>query len=198
MSAATRSASRSRRTTTAGSITCWTSTPPARPTSCATPGKWSRLPAGRYAAIYCSHNLEHYYRHDLPRVLAGFLHVLAPDGFADIRVPDMKAVFEEVLAKDLDIDDVLYESPAGPITVADVVYGFDRKIAETGRDFYAHRNGFMHRSLVRALRTAGFSTVFLGSQPLAFEISALAFKQEPDPEQRALLGLPPPARHSPN
>ena len=155
------------------------------------------LPAGRYAAIYCSHNLEHYYRHDLPRVLAGFLHVLAPDGFADIRVPDMKAVFGEVLARDLDIDDVLYESPAGPITVGDVIYGFDRKIAETGRDFYAHRNGFMHRSLVRVLRTAGFSTVFLGSQPLAFEISALAFKQEPSPEQRALLGLPPPARHSP-
>ena len=49
------------------------------------------LPAASYDAVYCSHNLEHYFRHDLPRVLAGFLHVLKPDGFADIRVPDMLA-----------------------------------------------------------------------------------------------------------
>jgi SAM-dependent methyltransferase len=148
------------------------------------------LPASSYDAVFCSHNLEHYYRHDLPRVLAGFLHVLKPDGFADIRVPDMKAVFEEMLKRGLDIDDVLYESPAGPITVNDVVYGFGRKIAESGHDFYGHRNGFTHRSLVMALRSAGFVAVFTGSLPL--EISAIAFKKDPTPEQRAFLGLPAP------
>ena len=30
------------------------------------------LPGGNYDAIYCSHNLEHYFRHELPKVLAGF------------------------------------------------------------------------------------------------------------------------------
>jgi SAM-dependent methyltransferase len=148
------------------------------------------LPPETYDAVYCSHNLEHYFRHDLPRVLAGFLHVLKPDGFADIRVPDMKAVFEEMLARNLDIDDVLYESPVGPITVNDVIYGFGRKIEETGHDYYAHRNGFTHRSLVIALRKAGFAAVFTGSLPK--EISAIAFKQAPTPEQRASMGLPPP------
>jgi hypothetical protein len=152
------------------------------------------LPAGGYDAVYCSHNLEHYYRHDLPRVLAGFLHVLKADGFADIRVPDMKAVFEDMIRRGMDIDDVLYESPAGPITINDVIYGFGRKIAESGQDFYAHRNGFTHRSLVVALRQAGFAPVFTGQQP--YEISALAFKQEPTAEQRALFGLPPPANPS--
>jgi SAM-dependent methyltransferase len=149
-----------------------------------------KLPAGSYDAVYCSHNLEHYFRHDLPRVLAGFLHVLKPTGFADIRVPDMRGVFEDMLKRGLDIDDVLYESPAGPITVNDVIYGFGRKIAETGQDFFAHKNGFTHRSLVLALRAAGFPVVFTG--PMPYEVSALAFKQEPSPEQRALLGLPPP------
>jgi len=148
------------------------------------------LPAAGYDAIYCSHNLEHYHRHDLPRVLAGFLHVLKPDGFADIRVPDMHAVFREMVSRGIDIDDPLYDSPAGPVSVNDVVYGFGRKIAETGRDFYAHRNGFTLPSLVRALRAAGFAPVFT-SLPL-FEVSALAFRQEPTAEQRALLGLPPP------
>lgn len=33
-------------------------------------------PAAQYDAVYCSHNLEHYFRHDVPRVLAGFIHVL--------------------------------------------------------------------------------------------------------------------------
>jgi SAM-dependent methyltransferase len=148
------------------------------------------LPAAGYDAVYCSHNLEHYHRHDLPRVLAGFLHVLKADGFADIRVPDMKAVFEDMLRRNLDIDDVLYQSPAGPITVNDVIYGYGRQIAESGRDFYAHRNGFTHRSLVLALRSAGFAVVYAASRP--YEIDAIAFKGEPGERIRAELGLPSP------
>jgi len=143
-----------------------------------------------YDAIYCSHNLEHYFRHDLPKVLAGFVHLLKPEGFADIRVPDMKLVFEDMLRRNLDIDDVLYESPSGPITVNDVIYGWGRKIAETGQDFFAHKNGFTHRSLVQTLRTAGFPVVFTASLP--FEISAIAFKTEPSAPLRTTLGLPPP------
>jgi len=50
-----------------------------------------------FDAIYCSHNLEHYYAHDVPKVLAGFLHLLKDDGFIDIRVPDIKAVMEMVV-----------------------------------------------------------------------------------------------------
>src|SRR6266446_7887238 len=46
------------------------------------------LAASQFDAVYCSHNLEHYYRHDGATVLRGFLHVLKPDGFAEIKVPD--------------------------------------------------------------------------------------------------------------
>jgi Methyltransferase domain len=146
------------------------------------------LPAKGYDAVWCSHNLEHYWRHDLPKVLAGFLHVLKDDGYAEVRVPDMKSVFEEMLKRGIDIDDMLYESPAGPITVNDVIYGFGKKIAESGVDFYAHKNGFTRRSLVMALKGAGFGMVFTGSGP--FEISALAFKTHPTPEHKAIFGLP--------
>jgi predicted SAM-dependent methyltransferase len=99
----------------------------------------AKLPAGTYDAVYCSHNLEHYWRHDLPRVLAGFAHVLRPDGFVEAIVPDMKAVFVEMLERKLDVNDVLYTSPAGfPISVNDVIYGWGREIEESGEDFYAH------------------------------------------------------------
>jgi predicted SAM-dependent methyltransferase len=145
------------------------------------------LPAGVYDAVYCSHNLEHYWRHDLPRVLKGFAHVLTPEGFAEVAVPDLRAVFERVQRDDMDLDDVLYQSPAGPITVNDVVYGFGREIAESGNDFYAHKNAFTAKSLARAFAIAGFGRVLTTRGP--YEIRAFAFKGEPTAEQRALLKL---------
>jgi predicted SAM-dependent methyltransferase len=33
-------------------------------------------------AVYCSHCLEHFHAHEVPRVLNGFRHVLKKDGFA--------------------------------------------------------------------------------------------------------------------
>ena len=148
----------------------------------------AKLPAGLYDAVYCSHNLEHYWRHDLPRVLAGFAHVLHAHGFAEVRVPDMRAVFAEMLKRGMDIDDTLYQSDAGPITVNDVIYGFGRQIAQSGNDFYAHKNGFTQESLTRALGVAGFGMVFTALG--AYEIRAIAFKQAPTQQQKALLGLP--------
>lgn len=119
----------------------------------------SGLPAAQFDAVYCSHNLEHYFAHDVPRVLAGFLHVLKPDGFAEIRVPDIGWLIRHVAANDLDLDHQLYVSPAGPVTVRDVIYGFGPKIESSGVDFYAHKTGFSGRTLVRALLTAGFASV---------------------------------------
>ena len=148
----------------------------------------SKLPAGLYDAVYCSHNLEHYWRHDVPRVLKGFAHVLRAHGFAEIEVPDVKAVFADVVQRGLDLDDVLYESPAGPITVNDVIYGHGRQIALSGNDFYAHKNAFTQASLGAGLRGAGFQWVFMGSGPYA--IRALAFRLAPTSERRSLLGLP--------
>ena len=146
----------------------------------------TKLAAAEYDAIFCCHNLEHYWRHDVPRVLAGFLHVLKPDGFAEVWVPDMEAVFREMLERQLDIDDVLYQSPAGPITVNDVVYGYGKEIEMSGQDFYAHKNGFTEKSLRRTLSQNGFARVYAGRTPR--EVRAFGFKQEPNPEQRTYLG----------
>jgi ubiquinone/menaquinone biosynthesis C-methylase UbiE len=59
------------------------------------------LEGDQFDAIYCSHNLEHYYRHDVAKVLTGFLHVLKHDGFAQIRVPDINEVMRVTLARGL-------------------------------------------------------------------------------------------------
>jgi hypothetical protein len=146
------------------------------------------LPASKFEAVYCSHNLEHYYRHDVPRVLSGFLHVLKPGWFAQIRVPDLGAVMKDAMERKLDVEEVLYQSRAGPITVLDVIYGYGPEIERSGQDFFSHKTGFTPKSLNRALQAAGFSRTYLGTG--AHEINAIAFKGAPDAAALALFGLP--------
>jgi hypothetical protein len=149
------------------------------------------LPPGQYDAVYCSHNLEHYYRHDVPRVLAGFHHVLKEDGFAEIRVPDLADLMQTVVRRGLDVDDLLYQSPAGPITVRDVLYGLGVEIERSGNDFWAHKTGFTKKSLTAMLVRCGFPIVYNGTGN--FEVAAFAFKGPPTEEIRLLLNLPPAA-----
>ena len=152
------------------------------------------LPAQQFDAVYCSHNLEHYYRHDTRSVLCGFLHVLKFDGFAEIRVPDLRSVMQKFVRGDMDINDVLYQSAAGPISVQDVIYGLGREIEQSGNDFYAHKTGYTPQSLGQTLENAGFGAIFMFAAAEAFETRALAFKSFPTPAYQKLLHLPVPAR----
>lgn len=146
------------------------------------------LPEAEYDSIYCSHNLEHYYRHDVFKVLGGFLHILKADGFVLIRVPDMLEVMQAVVEKGLDIDDVLYQSGMGPITVRDVIYGYGVEIERSGNDFYAHKTGFTAKSLKSVLHEAGFGSVYIATGDL--EVKAVAVKDSPNDYVRGLFGLP--------
>jgi len=151
--------------------------------------KLSDLQASQFDAIYCSHNLEHYYRHDVRDVLAGFQHVLKEGGFAQIRVPDMAEVFRAVVERQLDIDDVLYQSSAGPIMALDVIYGYSVQIERSGQEFFAHKTGFTQKSLLAALQRAGFTKIYSSVGNL--EVNAVVFKGVPDPAALALFNLQP-------
>ena len=145
------------------------------------------LEPNQFDAIYCSHNLEHYYPHDVPRVLAGFLHVLKENGFAQIRVPDLNELMRTVVERNLDLEDVLYQSPSGPIMVRDVIYGYSVEIERSGVDFFAHKTGFTQKSLANALQRAGFANLF--SRTGGLEVDALAFKGTPNPVYLSLFGV---------
>lgn len=145
------------------------------------------LPAGTYDAVYCSHNLEHYHRHHGAEVIRGMCHVLKPDGFLQIRVPDLEAVMRIIAERQLDLDDFLYQSPSGPILVRDVFWGYHVEIERSGQDYYSHKTGFTPKSLVNFVSPLGFVAHAMRSNNL--EIDAVFFKQIPNQEQRELLGL---------
>jgi SAM-dependent methyltransferase len=147
------------------------------------------LPAGTYDAVYCSHNLEHYHRHDGAKVVRGMLHVLKPDGFAEIRVPDIEIVLQRIVQKNLDIDDVLYQSVDGPILVRDVLWGYHVEIERSGHDFFAHHTGFSRKSLIRFMAENGFPVAAVGNGA-QFEIIGYFFRTNPRPEQISMLKLP--------
>lgn len=147
----------------------------------------SSLTAEQFDAVYCSHNLEHYYAHEALVVLRGFWHVLKADGFVEIAVPDLDCVMRYAISRHIGLDDVLYQSSAGPICVIDVIYGYRREIEQSGRGFYAHKTGFSPKSLRAALERSGFEFVFVFPRPQAFEIRALAFKSPPRDDQRRAL-----------
>ena len=147
------------------------------------------LPALQYDSVHCAHNLEHYYAHDVKKVLTGFLHVLKDDGFALICVPDIGLLMKTVVEKQLDINDVLYTSTMGDVTVHDVIYGLDTQIEHSGCDFYAHKTGFTDKSLVAALQDAGFAAIITLLNPEALEIWTIAFKNEVTEYALNLFGL---------
>jgi hypothetical protein len=147
------------------------------------------LPAKEYDAVYCSHNLEHFYNHEAPKILHGFLHVLKDDGFVHICVPDLKELMCKVVQNNLDMDDILYHAPAGtPVLVRDVIYGWEAQMRKSGNDFYSHKNGFTPLSLRKILHQTGFLHVYVGNRNL--EVTGIAFKNSPSGYYKRLLDLP--------
>jgi len=149
--------------------------------------KLAKLDANNYDAVYCSHNLEHYYKHKVPKVLKGFYHILREDGFAEIRVPDLGELMSIVVKNQLDIDDFLYQSSAGPITVRDVIYGYGVEIEKSRCDYFAHKTGFTLKSLLRILKECGFAYVYGSAGNI--EVKAIAFKAKPNDYYQKLLNI---------
>lgn len=121
-------------------------------------------------AVWSSHNLEHLSAHEVPIALAEFLRVLKPGGVALITLPDLQQVAEFIVADKL--EDVAYESPAGPIMPLDCVYGLGRAIAG-GHPLMAHRTGFTEKTLRKHLERAGFRDVRISFSPFALWAEAI-------------------------
>lgn len=119
-------------------------------------------------SVWSSHNLEHLAPHDLPLALAEIHRVLRPGGLFLATLPDLQAV-AKLIAEDR-LEDTAYESPVGPITPLDILYGHRPSLA-AGKSAMAHRTGFTQTTLRKHLNDAGFSEGKLWSE--GFDLWAL-------------------------
>ena len=128
---------------------------------------------GSFDLVYSSHNIEHLYAHEVVPTLKEWRRVLKEGGRAVIRCPDVMAVCKAVTEKGLTAS--LYESPAGPITALDILYGHVASM-QKGNLFMAHKTGFSKDSLQMALQQAGFSRGGIFEDPDAYELIVRAVK----------------------
>jgi hypothetical protein len=137
------------------------------------------LDVGRLAdesldAVYAAHHFEHLYAHEVEQGLADILRVLKPTGFLLVTCPDLQAAAQQIASDKL--TEAVYQSPAGPITPLDILYGFRPALAK-GELQRTHKCGFTETALLGTLQQAGFATVATIRHAKTFELSAIATKQ---------------------
>lgn len=106
--------------------------------------------------IWCSHSLEHLANHEVGLALKEWRRVLKHDGFAAMTMPDLAQAAQLIV--DGHLMNTIYESPIGPITPLDIVFGHSASIA-AGQGSMRHRTGFTGERLRGELEAAGFLSV---------------------------------------
>ena len=147
----------------------------------------SAVETGSVDAIYSSHNIEHVFPHEVPIVLREFHRVLKDDGMVVLVCPDLQSVCEAVV--DDKLLQPLYESPAGPISPIDILYGYRPAIAR-GNEYMAHKGGFTYSVLNDAFIEAGFKMNYGGRNPDLWELFIISFKQEKLQEEINTIAKP--------
>jgi SAM-dependent methyltransferase len=147
----------------------------------------SAVEAGSVDAIYSAHNIEHVFPHEVPIVLREFHRVLKDDGMVVLVCPDLQSVCEAVV--DDKLLQPLYESPAGPISPIDILYGHRPAIAR-GNEYMAHKGGFTYSVLNDAFIEAGFKMNYGGRNPDRWELFIISFKQEKLQEEINTIAKP--------
>jgi len=130
--------------------------PDAKPDLVASITDLSSIPGGSVDAVWAAHCVEHLYLHDVLAALSEFRRVLRKTGFACIVVPDLQAIAEWIATDRL--FETIYQSPAGPVTAHDMIWGFSPAIA-AGKVAMAHRCGFTPTPFAECLTRAGFAEV---------------------------------------
>ena len=142
---------------------------------------------GSVDAVYSAYNIDHIYSHQVPIALREFYRVLKEDGIVVITCPDLQSVCE-IIAQDKLLEP-LYESPIGPISPIDVLYGSRKQVAG-GNEYMAKKGGFTYSALNGSLYEAGFKVRVGGRRPETWELWIVGFKQKKPEEEIRKIAMP--------
>ena len=143
---------------------------------------------GSVDAVHSAYNIDHIYPHEVPVALKEFYRVLNDDGIVVVRCPDMQTVCEAVVKDKL--LEPLYDSPAGPISPIDIIYGNRQEIA-SGLNYMTKKCGFTYSVLDAAFFEAGFKIRYGGRMPYnGGELALVAFKQQKSEKEITKIAIP--------
>jgi ubiquinone/menaquinone biosynthesis C-methylase UbiE len=123
-----------------------------------------------FDAVFCSHSLEHLHAHEVIIALQSIFRILHPAGFALITSPDLEPI--AALVSQGRGEEVAYQSPIGPITALDMLFGHTASI-ERGNHYMAHKTGFTTERIARLFLQAGFDEVLV-TKGVCFDLWVLA------------------------
>jgi SAM-dependent methyltransferase len=132
-----------------------------------------------FNAVFCSHSLEHLYPHDVVSAIRGISRILKHDGFALATTPDLEPIAALIVQGHL--EDAAYQSPVGPITALDMLYGHTASIA-AGNHFMAHKTGFTEDRIARLFLEARFEEVLV-IKGRSYDLFALALMPDADKDR---------------
>ncbi|TMJ61667.1 MAG: methyltransferase domain-containing protein [Alphaproteobacteria bacterium] len=133
----------------------------------------SAIKSGTVDAVWSAHCIEHLYLHQVGKALTEVHRILADDGFLCLIVPDLQAI-ASYLVNDRLLD-IIYQSPAGPVTAHDVIFGFGGALAR-GHMNMAHHCGFTAGVMLEKLKEVQFAEIVLRRRS-NLELAALACKR---------------------
>lgn len=128
-----------------------------------------------FDAVFTAHSLERLYPHEVGKALANIVRVLKSDGYLIVSTADIQSACA-LVAEDKLLEPA-YESPAGPVSPLDILYGFRPALA-AGFTQHACKCGFTSRALMGTLAQAGFGSMWAARNPESFTLVALACKEE--------------------
>jgi predicted SAM-dependent methyltransferase len=146
----------------------------------------SAIKSGSADAVWSAHCIEHLYLHQVRKALEEAYRILADDGFLCVIVPDLQSIASSHVATDR-LHETVYQSPAGPITAHDMIFGYGAALAQ-GHIHMAHNCGFTPALLLQKMQEVPFAQFVLRRRPM-HELAAVARKRPPadQNEREALL-----------
>lgn len=124
-------------------------------------------------ALYSSHNIEHLFDHEVIAAFKEFFRVLKPGGFVLITAPDLQKIGHYIAEGKL--DEKIYDSPAGPISAIDILYGHRKSIAG-GFHYMAHKTGFTPQRLTKIMNNAGFQKIKVTTPDKDLDLWGIGYK----------------------
>lgn len=140
----------------------------------------SMFDAGSFDAIYSAYSIDFIHPHEVPIAFSEFHRVLKQDGLIVVRCADIQRVCE-LVAQDKLLE-TIYESPVGPVSPIDMLYGNRKQIAK-GNKHMTKKGGFTYSVLNNSLGEAGFQIRYGGRIKNSWALAIVAFKQKKSEEE---------------